>query len=313
MAADAFETIRDGLAAARARRRAEVVHWADALFRDRVLERKVTAGLIAETAARRREAGPPVERVLFIDLATCGASPAAIGTAAAALGSPPFVDVVGLDVPERGSRGLLERGIAEALPRGTGRPVTVRCTFSGATARDACRSGIDWRAVARPYDWVLAIGLDGRPCRNADPGEPLGARDLAWMESATAAVVTFLDVDALAADLPLLSMTAATLDCSLIVRFDAVREGRLDPEGDVEIGPGLLTEACRCEILGRLDALATLKRRVTIRPGGDLGASGEAVEMHSPGFVTDHLLGGLGAARLVPAGALRVAVLSGAV
>jgi hypothetical protein len=289
--------------------RGRLVHWADPLFRDFALERKVTASLAAEAAAHRRDASPAAMAagVLLIDLMACGGGIAVVDVLRRTFTDAGEIAYVGFGVPLRGSRGLIERGLAQ-LARETPGPA-VRCAFHSRGFFDLVTMEQAWAEVVDHYDWILAVGFEGRAGRGgAGPLEPDALGRLSFVDCA---VISFLDASQISASLPRLALLATSLGQPLEVAFDVLRGGRLDGLGAARVEPGYDQEEAR-QALGELsDASSRFAHRARLRPCGSLRASGEVVEYVSSGYAIDHLLAGLSVSREVPSGALRTWVIGG--
>jgi len=305
---DAFEDLRERLAVLDAFERDRRVHWADPLFRGLVLERKVTTSLVSEIAARRRDApggGGTHRGVLVVDVQACGGGVGAVHVLRRLLPLAAEIAYVGFGVPPRGSRGLIERGLAEEMRRFDGPPV--RSAFHAGDFLDVVDLGDAWHRALGSFGWTFALGFEGRVGRTGpDPMTPGG---LARLGDLDGAVVSFLDPHDIGASLPRLAMLSAQVDQPLEIVFDALHDGRAAPMGSVEVGPGPPDEAVRWRLLEILDDCMRFAHRARIRPAGALRGSGEVVELPSPGWIEDHLLAAHGPARLVPAGCVRAAVL----
>jgi hypothetical protein len=303
--ADPFTRLAERLAVLDAFERERVRHWADPLFRGLIVERKVMTSLVGEAAAQRAES--PVERVLVIDLRACGGSIGAVDVLRRTVPAARELAYVGFGLPLRGGRGLIERGLEDLVRRGPGPPV--RSTFHSGSFLDIVQPGEAWSRVQERYDWILALGFEGRAGRRG--AQPLRPEDCARLALAHTCVVSFLDPSALAAGLPHIALLAGSLGQGIRVSVEALVDGRVVDVGQVTVPPGPVPEEARRELGRVLDAASRFAHRAVLAPCGDLGVSGECVECVSDGFARDHLLAGLSVRRVVPAGSIR-AIVAGA-
>jgi hypothetical protein len=301
---DPFARLAEQLAVVDAFERGRCIHWADPLFRDQHLERKVVTSLVAQEAALRRDAGSVARGVLVIDLMASAGAIGAVDALRRTLPQAAEVGYVGFGVPLRGSRGLIERGLADVARRSPG--PAMRCAFHSGPFFDLVRLEGAWSAMADHYDWILAVGFEGRVGRRGPA--PLEPADLGRLDFVHSAVISFLDPAELAPSLPRLLLLASSIEQALEVEVEAMGEAGMLGLGRVEVAPGVDQEGARRELLDALDAGARFAHRARLRPLGRLRASGEVVEYLSAGFVEDHLLERLPVRRVVPAGAVRVAI-----
>lgn len=307
MAPDPFDQLAEQLAVMDAFERGRIVHWADPLFRGLAMERKVLTSLVAEAAAHRRGAGGGQKNrgVLLIDLSACGGSIGVVDVVRQTIPRAGEIAYCGFGVPLRGSRGLIERGLAELVRRSPGPPV--RCTFYSGSLFDLVRMEQAWTEVVGHYDWVLAVGLEGRAGRSGS--EPLQPGALARLCVVDSAVVSFLDAAELASALPHLALLASSIDQPLEISFEVLRCGETVTLGAVEVVPGVDQEEARLGLGEMLEASSRLPHRARLRPRGSLLAAGEVLEYLSTGFVQDHLLAALHVEKVVPCGAVRAYVI----
>jgi len=302
---DPLTRLAERLAVLDAFERERVRHWADPLFRGLTVERKIVTSLVGEAAARRAEA--PVDRVLVIDLQACGGSIGAVDVIRRTLPAAREVAYVGFGLPLRGSRGLIGRGLEDLVLRQPGPPV--RSAFHSGSFLDIVQPGEAWSRLRERYDWILALGFEGRVGRRG--AQPLRPEDCARLAIAHASVVSFLDPSCLAAELPRLALLAESIGQPIRIGVQALVDGRAADVGEVSVPPGPVPEGVRQELGRVLDAASRFAHRAALEPCGDLGVSGEIVECVSDGFARDHLLAGLQVRRVVPAGSIR-AVVAGA-
>ena len=270
-----------------------VVHWADPLFSGLGLERRVVAGLAAECAARWVERSGAAGDVLVVDLASCGGSVGVVGAVRSCLPPGGRLDYIGFGIPERGGRGLVERGLAG-----------VRCAFSEGRLFDV---ELPWSEVGSAWDWILVIGLDGRVGRGGRA--LLSARDASMLAFPHAAVVSFLDPAAILASLPAIANLAAAIGQGIEISLEAIVDGGAARVGSVVVPAGPGREDARRDLASLVDACSRFAHRAWMRPDGGLRDTGEIVEWVSTGLVEDHLLAGLPLVRVLPAGSIRAAVL----
>ncbi len=302
MDSDPFTRLSEQLTVLDAFERERVVHWADALFRNLLVERKVVTSLVGEAAARRAER--PVDDVLVIDLAACGGSIGAVDVVRRAIPGAREVAYVGFGQPLRGGGGLIRRGLEDLVRRSPGPPV--RCALFSGSFFDVVRQAGAWEEVLDRHDWILAWGFEGRVGRRGP--EPLRPWDCARLARADASVVSFLDPAALAAGLPRLALLAESIGQGIRIGVEALVDGRVAGVGEARVPTGPDLEEARLDLGRALDAATRFAHHATLRPCGDLATAGEVVECVSEGYARDHLLAGLDVIRVVPAGDVRIVV-----